>query len=231
MSTVAVVQSNYLPWKGYFDIIHDVDLFVFYDDVQYTKNDWRNRNWIKSPAGPQWLTVPVSYQFGDRIDQVRIPNHHWQRKHYTALEQYYGKQPGFAWLQPMLEEVYLRQHWENLSALNRTLCERISGEYLGIQTRFDCSSRFTLPGNRQQRLLALLEQLGASRYLSGPAARAYIEPQAFAERGIELCYKDYSGYPEYPQPYPPFSHQVSVLDLLFCVGPAAGDFIWGWRQQ
>src|SRR4029079_10372519 len=95
MSTVAVLQSNYLPWKGYFDIIHDADLFIFYDDVQYTKNDWRNRNRIKAPGGTAWLTVPVGQALDRRICDVEIREHHWQLKHWRTLQQCYGQSPHF----------------------------------------------------------------------------------------------------------------------------------------
>lgn len=227
---VAVLQSNYLPWKGYFDIVHDVDLFVFYDDVQFTKRDWRNRNKVKTSQGTAWLTVPVAYSDRRNIDEVRIPDPTWQRKHWQTLLQTYGKAPHFARYRAYFESVYLGQRWESLSELNQSLIRHIATEFLGCSTRFARSSDFGSEGARQDRLLDLLQRTGATWYLSGPAAQSYIEPERFEQAGIELAWKDYRGYPEYPQRFPPFEHGVTVLDLLFQCGPDAPQYIWGWRS-
>ncbi|HXZ48488.1 MAG TPA: WbqC family protein [Usitatibacter sp.] len=227
MSTVAVLQSNYVPWKGYFDIIHDVDTFVFYDDVQFTKNDWRNRNRIKTAQGVRWLSVPVGAHIGRTIREVAIPDARWQRKHYETLRQSYSKAPRFRDVEPFLEEVYLERAWDNLSALNRFLIERIARDFLGIATRFDDSSRYALAGTGQERLLAQLAAVGATTYVSGPSGRNYMDVAQFERRGIRVVFKDYSGYPEYPQLHPPFEHRVSILDLLFHAGRDAPRYIWG----
>lgn len=231
MKTVAVLQSNYIPWKGYFDIIHDVDLFIFYDDVQFTKNDWRNRNKLKGTAEPQWLTVPVGSRLDRLICEVEITDNRWQKKHWQTIEQFYAKAPYFSLYRDFFADVYLDKHWDNLSELNHYLITHIAADFLGITTAWSDSRQFSCPGTRQDRLLSLLRQAEADRYVSGPAARDYIEETAFQSAGIELIYKDYGGYPEYPQFYPPFSHQVSILDLLFQTGPDAPYFIWGWREN
>src|SRR5262249_18719018 len=153
---VAVLQSNYVPWKGYFDIIHDVDTFVFYDDVQFTKNDWRNRNRIKTAQGIQWLSVPVGGDIHRSIREVEIPDPRWQRKHFETLRQNYAKAPHFAYVEPLLEEVYVRRTWPMLSELNQFLITTISHDYLGLATQFDDSARYPLKGARQERLLELL---------------------------------------------------------------------------
>ncbi|MCS6774934.1 MAG: WbqC family protein [Chloroherpetonaceae bacterium] len=232
MTRVAVLQSNYLPWKGYFDIIHDVELFVFYDDVQYTRNDWRNRNRIKTPSGPLWLTVPVGTALDRRICDVTLPpDPRWAEKHWKTLRQYYGKAPYFALYADLLRHVYLECAWATLSELNQYLIRTISRDLLGISTNFADSREYALTGRRQERLLQLLQAVGATEYLSGPAARSYIDPEAFAQAGIHLRYKDYAGYPEYPQFHPPFDHHVTILDLLFHTGPQAPYYIWGWREE
>ncbi len=231
MKRVAVIQSNYIPWKGYFDIIHDVDLFIFYDDVQYTKNDWRNRNKIKTRQGLQWLTIPVGSQVDRLIYEVELTSDHWARKHWASICQSYSKTPYFEQYEAFFEHVYLKAEWKKLSELNQFLTETISREFLGIQTQFRDSREFHLTGQRLDRLLQLLRSAEASLYVSGPTARAYLEEERFPEVGIELVYKDYSGYPEYPQLYPPFEHQVSILDLLFNCGPKAPYYIWGWRES
>lgn len=228
---VAVLQSNYIPWKGYFDIIHDVDLFIFYDDVQYTKNDWRNRNKIKTQNGPAWLTIPTGTDLDRLICEVSLPDTRWQKNHYKTWVQYYSKAPFFRQYQPLLEEVYLARKWDSLSELNQYLIKTIARDCLGINTRFSDSRSYGASGKCLDRLLDLLEKSGATHYLSGPAAQDYIDKASFTQAGIELSYKDYSGYPEYPQFYPPFDHYVSILDLLFHTGPDAPDYIWGWRKE
>jgi hypothetical protein len=230
MKRVAVIQSNYIPWKGYFDIIHDVDLFVFYDDVQFTKNDWRNRNKIKTPRGVQWLSVPVGADLNRRICEVELNDKSWAQKHWKTLEQNYRKAPYFNLYAPVLRDLYLNTTWNTLSDLNHTLIRWIATEALSIEVEFRDSREYVLQGERQDRLLALLEQVGATHYVSGPSARSYIEPERFSERGIELHYKDYSGYPTYDQLHPPFEHGVTVLDTLFHLGTQAHNAIWGWRD-
>ncbi|MFH1940565.1 MAG: WbqC family protein [bacterium] len=229
--TVAVIQSNYIPWKGYFDIIHDADLFIFYDDIQYTKNDWRNRNKIKTDRGMMWLTIPVGTSLNRLICEVEIEDRRWAKKHWHSLKQWYGSAPYFHEYEPFLEEFYLRKTHRSLSDLNRQLIVSISREFLGISTEFDDSCNFRLEGNKLERLICLLKKAGAARYISGPSAREYIDETRFKETGIELIYKDYSGYPEYPQLHPPFRHDVSILDLLFNAGPEAPLYIWGWREE
>ena len=227
---VAVLQSNYLPWKGYFDIIADVDLFVFYDDVQYTRSDWRNRNIIKTPAGRKWLTVPVRASFGQPICEVAINDSNWARKHWKTLQQNYSRAPYFDLYADFLGEVYLGRRWARLADLNRHLIVAITERFLGIRTEFADSRAFDLSGKGLDRLLELLKRVGATTYVSGPAARDYIDPTRFEGEGIELTYKSYSGYPEYDQLYPPFEHSVSILDLLFHTGREAAHYVWAWRR-
>jgi len=231
MKKVAVIQSNYIPWKGYFDIIHDVDLFIFYDDVQYTKNDWRNRNKIKTAHGVHWLTIPVGSTHQRLICEVELANPHWPRKHWATIQQSYSKRPYFKLCQDFFEHVYTEAEWTNLSDLNRFLIRSISSEFLGIKTEFRDSHEFCPAGEKVDRLLDLLQKAGATLYVSGPTAKDYVDEQRFVDAGIELVYKDYSGYPEYPQPFPPFEHKISIVDLLFNCGPEAPYYIWGWREE
>lgn len=231
MKSVVVLQSNYIPWKGYFDLIHDADVFVFYDDLQYTKNDWRNRNRIKAPSGTEWITIPVGADSNRLICEVEMKDSTWQAKHWKTLRQNYGNCPHFSRYQAFFEDFYLGQSWANLSRMNQHLIRNISSEFLKIKTEFQDSRNYVLSGQRQDRLLELVEKVGTQRYISGPAAKSYIEPNRFSAAGIDLVWKDYSGYPEYPQRFPPFEHGVSILDLLFNVGPDAPWHIWGWRDE
>jgi len=226
---IVINQSNYIPWKGYFDLIHDADVFVFYDDVQFTKNDWRNRNRVKTADGPQWMTVPVGRDLNRRINEVTLPDHHWQGKHWRTLEQLYGKAPFFDRYREFLAGIYLGRQWDRLSDLNQTLIQWVAGE-LGITTRIMHSHDVPVGGSGANRVLGIAQAIGASEYVSGPAGRAYLDPAAFADAGITLTWKSYDSYPEYAQFHPPFEHAVTVLDLLFHTGPGAPHYIWGWRD-
>jgi hypothetical protein len=231
MKKVAVLQSNYIPWKGYFDLIHDADTFIFYDDVQYTKNDWRNRNKIKTPQGTAWLTIPAGYDFTRLIYQVKLTDSAWQAKHWRTICQYYSKAPCFAQYRGYFEHIYMEQQWQSLSELNQTLIIAIAHDFLGINTQFEDSRHYQLTGQKQERLLNLLEKVEATHYISGPAAKDYILAQDFADKGITLSYKNYEGYPAYEQFFLPFRHDVSILDLLFHLGNDAPYYIWGWRSS
>ena len=226
---VAILQSSYIPWKGYFDVIHDVDLFIFYDDVQYTLRDWRSRNRIKTARGTEWLTIPTNGRQQHLICNVEFTDPKWQIKHWETLRHVYGKAPYFARYRPFLQDVYLGRRWTHLSELNQYLIKGISYECLGIATSFADSRQYHAVDTKQERILDLLTKADATLYVSGPSAKDYIDEAAFAETGIELVWKDYNGYPEYPQFHPPFQHGVSILDLLFHVGPSAPCYIWEWR--
>jgi hypothetical protein len=229
MKKVAVIQSNYIPWKGYFDIIHDADLFLFYDDVQYTKNSWRNRNRIKTAQGLCWLTIPVGQREDRLICEVEITDENWAKKHWTTIKQSYAKTPFFRQYREFFEFVYLESYWRSLSELNQYLIRTISRDFLGIATQFEDSRQYGAQGQKLDRLIDLLAKTGAELYISGPTAKGYIDEQRFVHAGIELVYKDYSGYPVYPQLFPPFEHAVSIIDVLFNCGAEAPYFIWGWR--
>lgn len=231
MVRVAIIQPSYIPWRGFFDVIHSVDVFVFLDDVQYTVRDWRNRNRIKTHQGPSvWLTVPTRGGRDQRIADVEIDDtQDWRRKHLASLRHSYGKCRHFADYFPELSEL-LTNGPANLAALDITLTERIC-RWLSVERRFLRSSDLSPVGSKDDRLIDIVRKVDGSFYLSGPAARDYIVPQKFADAGIELAYQDYAGYPEYPQISDPFDPHVSALDLLFAVGPAAPEYIWGKHRQ
>jgi hypothetical protein len=226
---VGVLQSNYIPWRGYFDIIHDVDLFVFYDDVQYTVNDWRNRNRVKTARGVVWLTIPVGNQNDRRICDVELRDRKWARKHWATIEQSYRHAPHFAFCEDFLRDAYGR-NWSSLSELNQTLIRTVARDFLGIRTEFLDSREFALSGSKGDRLLHLLRQLGADVYVSGPSASNYLDVAAYEQAGISVRLKDYSSYPEYPQLHGAFAADVSIVDLLMCCGHRAPYYIWGYRS-
>lgn len=227
---VAVLQSNYIPWKGYFDIIHDVDMFIFYDEVQFTIRDWRNRNLIIINGEPRWISVPVGDKIHQKISEVAIKDNHWQKKHFNSLQTSYGRSPYFRKYEDFFRYVYLEKKWEYLYLLNRFLIESISRDFLHIPTKFYDSRSFPSTGQGSDKLLSLLQSAGAEVYVSGPAAQSYMKPKDFENAGIQIVWKDYRGYPSYAQKSKVFTHNVSILDLLFQTGEDAPYYIWGWRK-
>jgi hypothetical protein len=219
MKKVAILQSNYIPWKGYFDMIAAVDEFILYDDMQYTRRDWRNRNQIKTPQGVQWLTVPVLVKgkYHQKIRETEIDGIEWQAAHWKTLVQNYRRAPHFTEIASWLEPIYLQENFTHISQLNRRLIEAICA-YLGIQTTITSSWDYTLLDGKTERLADLCMQAGGAEYISGPAAKDYIDETVFTQMGLELSWFDYKGYPEYPQLWGEFTHGVTILDLLFNCG-------------
>ncbi|MER8373520.1 WbqC family protein [Mesorhizobium sp. M1406] len=224
---IAILQSAYIPWKGYFDIIGSVDIFVVYDDVQYPqKSHWHNRNLIKTQHGPKWLTVPVSKADGSfqTIDAMQLPlpflNKHWQSIHNA-----YARAPHYKSFGPKLEALYkAAAAFTHLSELNLYFLAALTSQ-LGFDTQFVQSRDLAAGGAKTDRLLGICLELGATRYLSGPAAKAYLETDKFDAANVQVEWMDYSGYPAYPQLHGNFDPAVSVIDLLFNVGDNAIDFM------
>ncbi len=230
---LAIIQPSYVPWRGYFHQIQKADVFVFYDDVQYDKHGWRNRNRVKTKNGSVWLTIPVAAA-GNVVDSipinaVRCAGESWKRKHWATLQQSYGRAPSFERYAPLLEAFYARKE-TRLAELTIDLTLQLAAE-LGItSTRYLRSSELPgITGAGTDRLLRLMEATGADHFISGPTARDYIDEGKLAAAGVSLEYMVYDRceYPEYEQLHPPYDARVSVLDLLFMKGGEAGEFIWG----
>jgi len=227
---VVILQPSYIPWRGYFHQILKADLFIFYDDVQYDKRGWRNRNQIKTSRGKTWLTIPV-YSHGAQTDHIPINqikivlDNSWNQDHWKTLQLAYARAPFFPDYVSLLEEFYTRQD-EFLADYTIDFTIALA-RALGINhTRFMRSSSLQADQAKTDRLIAVLKAVGADHYISGPSARDYIEEEKFRQAGIELEYMVYN-YPEYPQLYPPYDPQVSILDLLFMTGPQALQYIQG----
>jgi len=224
-----ILQPSYIPWRGYFDQIYRADVFVFYDDVQYDKHGWRNRNRIKNHQGGQWLTIPVHSRGvvveNTPINQIEIAwEQSWSERHWRAIQQAYHKAPFFNLYAPWLEEVYQRRP-ERLADFTIPITMEIA-QKLGIcNTRFLRSSELKASGQKTDRLIEILSALDATHYISGPSAREYIENKKFEAAGISLEYMEYN-YPEYPQLYPPYDPFVTILALLFMTGPEASRYIF-----
>jgi len=226
MKKIAIVQSNYIPWKGYFDMIAAVDEFILYDDMQYTRRDWRNRNQIKTPQGVQWLTVPVLVKgkYHQPINETEINGTDWAAKHWATIASNYRRAAHFSEIAAWLEPLYCDESYSHLSQLNRRFLQAIC-DYLGIGTRLSSSSDYTLADGKTERLADLCSQAGATEYVSGPAARNYLDASVFQSRGMAVTWFDYSGYLEYPQLWGEFTHGVTILDLLFNCGKEASAYM------
>lgn len=219
MKRVAILQSNYIPWKGYFDLINSVDEFVFYDIVQYTTRDWRNRNKIKTANGLKWLSVSVKNEpsFSQKINEVQLHETFSLLDHWRKIEEAYKKAPYFKEISQWLKPIYTESKYTLLSELNKDLIKSICS-YLNITTKLSCSSQLTLPDDRSEKLLSICSQLNAGVYISGPAAKQYLNIETFTKNEIDVEWFSYDGYPEYPQLNGDFEHNVSILDLLFNCG-------------
>lgn len=228
---VAIVQSSYIPWKGYFDLLNSVEEFILFDDMQYTRRDWRNRNKIKTPTGPRWLTIPVRVRgrFTQRIRETEISDPRWNQEHWKTIAYNYAKAPYYQEYREFFEDLYLGTKETLLSSINSRFLTAIC-DLLGVQTQLSRSMDYHLIEGRTERLVDLCQQAGATEYLSGPTARGYLEEALFEQAGIAVRYMDYAGYPEYRQLFPPFEHHVSIIDLILNEGPHATSYMKSFRQ-
>ena len=224
---VVILQPSYIPWRGYFDQIRRADLFVFYDDIQYDKHGWRNRNQIKTHQGKQWLTIPVlskGVTQGVLIKDVRIDwSKPWAKSHLKSLTISYSKAPHFKGYLPLLDEIYRRRD-EYLADFTIEILKRLARELGFTSARFMRSSELSnIEGQKTDRVINVLKRVGATHYICGPSASSYMEPEKFDAAGITFEYMQYD-YPEYPQLYPPYDPFVSILDLLFMTGRQASGY-------
>lgn len=228
--TVGIIQPNYLPWRGYFDFIAEVDLFIFLDDVQYTRRDWRNRNRIRLLKGDsEWITVPVLHGGLCEIREARIDQTRpWSEQHLASFQRNYSGTEGFAALFPILAE-NLSRPWERIADLDITMTKVIL-KHLGITTPLMCASDFGIEGRRDERLIRLVRAVDGTRYLSGPAALDYLQPELWSAAGIELAFKSYVGYAPYEQVGPGFDPQISIVDTIFMTGAAAPLYVRPLRE-
>lgn len=233
MKKIAIIQSCYIPWKGYFDIINSVDEFILYDDTQYTRRDWRNRNIIKTHDGLQWLTIPVEVKgkYLQKINETRVFDKSWAKKHWAALMTNYAKSKFFSQYGDELKAVYHEcENEQYLSQINLKFLQLIC-RWLQIRTPLSWSTDYKIDCDlkKTERLVALCKATGANSYLSGPSAKEYILPDVFSDSAIELTYADYAGYPAYNQLFGEFVHGVSVLDLIFNEGDNARHFMKSFK--
>lgn len=229
---VAILQSNYIPWKGYFDIIAAVDEFLIFDEAQFTRRDWRNRNKIVIAGKPHWLTIPVKSKgrFEVPVKEIEVDGPGWAEQHWKSIKHAYGKAVFFSHYAPLLEETYLRAaDLTRLTAINELFLRQIAG-WLGLPTAFRHTDEVVRStDNPTGRLVEICMARGARVYVSGPAARDYIEMGQFEAAGVKLRYANYAGYPVYDQKAEPFEHGVSIIDLLMRCGPEARGHLKSMR--
>jgi len=219
---ICIIQSCYIPWKGFFDLVGRCDEYVVYDSAQFVKGHWHNRNRIKTTNGVKWLTIPVvtSGRLGQRIDEVEIEKP-WAEQHWESLRLAYRKAPFFEQLSPTVKAWYERAGRQaRLTDVNAIFLNGII-EVMGLKTRVVADAAYPKEGSRMDRLLSIAQAAGADRYLSGPSAQAYFDEAVFKAAGITPEWMSYGGYPEYPQLHGDFEHAVTVLDLLFNTGTDA----------
>lgn len=227
MTTVMVSQSNYLPWKGYFDLVRRADVLVLLDNVQFTRRDWRSRNMIKTPSGVQWLTVPVRTPNGrmTSVSEAEISDAGWAKSHLRTLELSYRRTPYFEQVFGVLEGC-MHGGEALLTNINERSLRTLS-EFMDLDIEIQVARGPVEEVDPSDRILNLVQRWGGTRYVSGPAARSYLDTSVFADAEIEVDFIDYPSYPEYEQLWPPFRHEVSMVDVLFHLGPdwrsALGD--------
>lgn len=223
---VAIHQPQYMAWGGYFHKMDAADAFVFLDTVQYKKNEYQNRNLIKGPRGPQWLTVPVLYRFGQTIRDVAINDTMpWARKHLAAMKSYYGKAPHFTDYIGQFERL-LAGSYTGIARLNID-ASRLIAQLLGIRTTLSVASDLPpVDDQRDRRLAEIVKLLGGDTYLSGAGGRGYVDEDVFRQEGVRVVFQDFRA-PVYPQLFGAFAPNLSTIDLLFNVGPNAIDYLRG----
>lgn len=225
---IAILQPNYIPWKGVFDLINRVEVFVFFDDVQYTAKDWRNRNKIKTKDGDIWLTVPVKTKGlrDQKICEAHIDTtSKWQENHYKTIKNAYKNAKFYKEYEYLLEQIYIEHKWELISDLN-IFSTKLIADALGISVQWELSSKLNIEGSKDgERAIKICKALDCNYFINGPASKAFMNASLFEEHKIHLTYIDYE-YKEYTQLYKPFNHQVSIFDVLFNCGDDAKELIF-----
>jgi hypothetical protein len=227
MKRVAISQSNYVPWRGYFDMINMVDEFILYDDAQYTRRDWRNRNKLKTSRGPQWVTIPVEVKgkYHQRIRDTVVSDTAWRGAHWTTIRHNYRKARFFEEFRERFEDLYLSYSETELSLINHRFILAVC-EILDIKTRISWSMDFDLASDgANEKLLELCKRVEADIYISGPSALPYLDETMFQAEGVAVEWIDYNNYSEYPQLHPPFSDKLSILDTIFNTGYEAKKYM------
>ena len=230
MTVIGISQSNYIPWKGYFDFINDCDIFVFLDEVQYTKRDWRNRNLIKTNHGLKWLTIPVGNNINRKIFEVKPINNNWVEHHQKSIQMSYAGCKYYKDFKFLIDKIYKTNKYNSLSELNQRSISLIC-EFLKIKTLLIDSRDIKTSSDKNQRLIDIIKHFNCKNYISGPTAKNYLDKNLFDSNGINIFWKEYLNYPEYKQRFDGFFHNVTILDLIFNTGPKSDFYVYNWRKE
>lgn len=222
---VGIIQSSYIPWRGYFDFIASVDVFIVYDTVQYSKGSWRNRNRIKTSVGPRWLTMHVRHDTLHKriLDTMVDTSRPWRASHLDSFRQSYRHAPHYGLAAELFAGALGPEAAESISAVNLRLIRAVM-EVLSIRTPLVMSETLDVEGDPTERLVKLVRAVGGTSYLSGPSASDYLDVETFRAAGLGLFYKSYD-YPDYPQGPGPFVGEVTILDLIAHVGLACKSYM------
>ena len=220
MNKVIITQSNYIPWKGYFTTMRKATHLVVYDDMQYTKRDWRNRNKIITPNGPNWLSIPVkvSGKFNQKINETEVSDINWGEEHWNLIQINYKNSPYFKEYGEHFKELYLNSKLDKLTDINIMFLKRCM-DLLDIKIDVIDSREFELVGDKTEKLVNVCKDLNAVEYFTGPAAKNYMDESLFEKENIKVSYYDLTNFPEYKQQWDGFEHGVSILDMFFNLGP------------
>ena len=219
MNSIIITQSNYIPWKGFFRGMINATHFVYYDEMQYTKRDWRNRNILISEGGPKWITIPVKTKgnFFQKISDVYVSDKEWGKNHWNFIENNYKSSPFFETYKNIFQPLYLNPVSENLSEINLSFIKVILS-LLEIDIKIISSKEFKLKGDKTEKLLNICKELNADNYITGSAAKNYINSDLFESNSININYLNYNDFKEYKQNWNGFDHNVSILDMFFNLG-------------
>jgi hypothetical protein len=222
---VAILQSNFLPWRGYFEIVKNVDEFIFHDDLQYTKGDWRNRNKFRTPNGIKWLSVPVGASENRLINEVRYSDNNWKKDHKRKILEWYSNARFYEYGKEALHEIFQMDCNGYLSNFNQNSIKFIAQNYFGITTKFSNSTQYAYKAEKNLKIINILRAANATNYVSGPAAKAYLDESLFLDNNILVEWVSYENMPIYYQPYTTFDAKVSILDLMFSTGEKSKDYL------
>jgi len=218
---IIITQSNYIPWKGYFTTMKKASHIILYDDAQYTRRDWRNRNKIITPSGPTWLSIPIDVKgkYHQKVNEAKVKSNDWPTDHWNKIVQNYRNAPCFKAYSHHFEDLYLDKlkYYEYLTDINRLMLQK-SIDLLGIDIEILDSRQLNIRGGKTEKLINICRDLNADEYFTGPAARGYMEEGLFPQNNIKLTYYDLDNFPTYKQRWEGFDHHVSILDMFFNLG-------------
>ena len=224
---IVITQSNYIPWKGYFDLINYADKFIFFDEVQYTRRNWRNRNLLNDGKNKKWITLPVNNKgnYNEKISNIVVKDENWVNHHLKIFKHYYSKSEFFNEAYEFLQEVYSKIDSNNLSLINIHIIKSIS-KYLNLNCKFENSK--TINQNKEdasERLVEICKSQKSTIYVTGPSARNYLNEKIFLNNDIKIEWFDYGETKNYKQQSASFIKNLSIVDCIMNCGTDINKFL------